>query len=112
MQIFVSPKSHVHGHPVNNNNNNNNNNNKNTNTNNKKNNNNNNKSLLGLRVSNCLSWESHITKLCQRTHSRLSLLNRISLFLPKPVLLRIYKQTILPTVIIIVRPCGMIVAQQ
>ena len=29
-------------------------------------------------------------------HSRLSLLNRISLFLPTPVLLRIYKQTILP----------------
>ena len=51
---------------------------------------------LMLRVSNCLSWESHITKLCQRTHSRISLSNRISLFLPKPVLLSIYKQTILP----------------
>ena len=51
---------------------------------------------LGLRVSNCLSCESHITRLCRRTHSRLSLLNRISAFLPKPVLCRIYKQTILP----------------
>ena len=51
---------------------------------------------LVLRASNFLSWESHITKLCQRTHSIISLSNRISLFLPKPVLLRIYKQTILP----------------
>ena len=29
-----------------------------------------------------LAWESHITRLCRRTHSRLSLLNRISAFLP------------------------------
>ena len=36
---------------------------------------------LGLRVNNCLSWESHITRLCKRTHSRFSLSDRISAFL-------------------------------
>ena len=54
---------------------------------------------LGVRTNNNdLSWEPHISRLCQRTYSRLNFLNRISAFLPKDVLLRIYKQTTLPII--------------
>ena len=53
---------------------------------------------LGVRVNNVLSRELHISRLCQRSYSRLGLLNRISGFLPKDVLFRIYKQTILPII--------------
>ena len=46
---------------------------------------------LGVRTNNNdLSWEPHISRLCQRTYSRLNFLNRIFEFLPKYVLLRIY----------------------
>ena len=38
----------------------------------------------------------HVNKLCQRTYPKFGLFNRISFFLPKVILLRIYKQTILP----------------
>ena len=53
---------------------------------------------LGVRTNNVLSLEPHISRLCQRTYSRLNFLNRISAFLPKDVLLRIYKQTTLPII--------------
>ena len=38
----------------------------------------------------------HVNKLCQRTYPKFGLFNRISFFLPKVILLRIYRQTILP----------------
>ena len=53
---------------------------------------------LGVRTNNVLSWEPRISRLCQRTYSKLKFPNRISGFLLKDVLLRIYKQTILPIV--------------
>jgi hypothetical protein len=51
---------------------------------------------LGVRISNILSWEQHVSRICQRLYPKLGLLNRISSFLPSVILLRIYKQTILP----------------
>ena len=51
---------------------------------------------LGVRINNILSWEHHIGRICQRLYPKLGLLNRISSFLPSTILLRIYKQTILP----------------
>ena len=51
---------------------------------------------LGVCISNILSWEHHISRICQRLFPKLGLLNRISSFLPSTVLLRIYKQTVLP----------------
>ena len=51
---------------------------------------------LGVRISNILSWEQHVSRICQRLYLKLGLLNRISSFLPSVILLRIYKQTILP----------------
>ena len=45
---------------------------------------------IGVRTNNILSWEPRISRLCQRTYSRLNFLNRIFEFLPKYVLLRIY----------------------
>ena len=38
----------------------------------------------------------HVGRICQRLYPKLGLLNRISSFLPSLILLRIYKQTILP----------------
>ena len=51
---------------------------------------------LSLRISNTLSWEYHVNRLCQRMYPKFGLLNRLSLFLLSSVLLRIYKQTVLP----------------
>ena len=51
---------------------------------------------LGVRICNVLSWEHHVNKICQRMYPKFGLLNRISSFLPTAILLRIYKQTILP----------------
>ena len=51
---------------------------------------------LGVRINNILSWEHHIGRICQRLYPKFGLLNRISSFLPSTILLRIYKQTILP----------------
>ena len=51
---------------------------------------------LGVRISDILSWEQHVSRICQRLYPKLGLLNRISSFLPSVILLRIYKQTILP----------------
>jgi hypothetical protein len=51
---------------------------------------------LGVRISNILSWEQLVSRICQRLYPKLGLLNRISSFLPSVILLRIYKQTKLP----------------
>ena len=51
---------------------------------------------LDVLTSNVVSWEPHVSRLCKQTYSRQRLLSRISALLPKHVLLRIYKQTILP----------------
>jgi hypothetical protein len=51
---------------------------------------------LGFRISNILSWEQHVSRICQRLYPKLGLLNRISSFLHSVILLRIYKQTIQP----------------
>ena len=51
---------------------------------------------LGVSISNILSWEHHISRICQRLFPKLGLLNGISSFLPFTVLPRIYKQTVLP----------------
>ena len=51
---------------------------------------------LGVRLTNTLSWEQHVSRISQRLYPKLGLLNRISSFLPPVMLLRIYKQTILP----------------
>ena len=50
----------------------------------------------GVRISNILSWEHHISRICQPLYPKLGLLIRISSFLPSTILLRIFKQTILP----------------
>ena len=47
-------------------------------------------------LTNTLSWEQHVSRISQRLYPKLGLLNRISSFLPPVMLLRIYKQTILP----------------
>ena len=46
---------------------------------------------IGVRTNNVLSLETHISRLCQRTYSRLNFPNRIAGFLPRNVLLKIYK---------------------
>ena len=50
----------------------------------------------GLRASNILSWDYRVNRSCQRMYPKFCLLNQLSLFLPSSVLLRIYKQTVLP----------------
>lgn len=51
---------------------------------------------LGVYVDSNLSWEYHLKYICQRVYPKLRMLNRISNFLSKDILLLIYKQTILP----------------
>ena len=51
---------------------------------------------LGVYVDNCLPWNKHVTYIQYRVYSKLKLLNRISSFLSRNILLRIYKQTVLP----------------
>ncbi len=44
---------------------------------------------LGVRLTNTLSWEQHVSRISQRLYPKLGLLNRISSFLPPAMLLRI-----------------------
>ncbi len=37
---------------------------------------------LGVRLTNTLSWEQHVSRISQRLYPKLGLLNRISSFLP------------------------------
>jgi hypothetical protein len=51
---------------------------------------------LGVYIDNCLAWNKYITNIKSRVYPKLKLLNRISHFLSRNVLLKIYKQTVLP----------------
>ena len=51
---------------------------------------------LGVNIDHNLSWNTHVHAISRRVYPRLKLLNRISKYLTRSVLLRIYKQTILP----------------
>ena len=51
---------------------------------------------FGVLLDNQLIWKDHLLYICKRIYPKLSLLNRLSSFLPRYVLLNIYKQTILP----------------
>ena len=68
---------------------------------------------LGVRMTNTLPWKPHVDRLCQRSYPKMKLLNRVSSFLPTAVLLRIYKQTILPIIdygSIIWQDCGSVLS--
>ena len=51
---------------------------------------------LGIYIDHCLTWNKHVTYIQSRVYPKLKLLNRISSFLSRDFLLRIYKQTVLP----------------
>ena len=51
---------------------------------------------LGIYIDPCLTWSKHVTYTQSRVYPKLKLLNRISFFLSHDILLRIYKQTVLP----------------
>ena len=53
---------------------------------------------LGAHVDSALSWNDHLTKLCTKIYPILCFLNRLSHFLSHEMLLKIYKQTILPAI--------------
>lgn len=53
---------------------------------------------LGVTVDSRLTWEPHITELIKRVSPKLALLGRLAGFLELKILLRIYKQTILPVI--------------
>ena len=53
---------------------------------------------LRVTVDSCLNWELHISQLIERVSSQIALLNRLAGFLDTKILLRIYKQTILPVI--------------
>ena len=70
---------------------------------------------LGVRMTNTLSWKPHVDRLCQRSYPKMKLLHRVSSFLPTAVLLRIYKQTILPIIdygSIIWQHCGSVLSNR
>ena len=51
---------------------------------------------LGVNIDNRLSWNNHVSYVSTKIYPKLKMLNRISSYLSRKVLLRIYKQTILP----------------
>ena len=51
---------------------------------------------LGTFIDHCLTWNKHVNYIQSRVCPKLNLLNRISSFLSRDILLRIYKQTVLP----------------
>lgn len=51
---------------------------------------------LGIYLDHCLTWSKHVAYIQSRVYPKLKLLNRISSFLSRDILLRIYKQTVLP----------------
>ena len=51
---------------------------------------------LGIYIDHCLTWNKHVTYIQSRVYPKLKLLNRIPSFLSRDILLRIYKQTVLP----------------
>lgn len=53
---------------------------------------------LEVTVDSRLNWEPHISQLIERVSPEIALLNRLAGFLDTKILLRIYKQTILPVI--------------
>ena len=53
---------------------------------------------LGVTVDSRLNWEPHISQLIEIDSPKIALLNRLAGFLDTKLLLRIYKQTILPVI--------------
>ena len=51
---------------------------------------------LGIYIDHYLTWNKHVTYIQSSIYPKLKLLNRISSFLSHNILLRIYKQTVLP----------------
>ena len=51
---------------------------------------------LGIYLDHCLTWSKHVAYIQSRVYPKLKLLNRISSFLSRDILRRIYKQTVLP----------------
>ena len=51
---------------------------------------------LGIYIDHCLTWNKHVKYIQSRVYPKLNLLNIISSFLSRDILLRIYKQTVLP----------------
>ena len=51
---------------------------------------------LGIYIDRCLTWSKHVAYIQSRVYPTLKLLNRISSFLSRDILLGTYKQTVLP----------------
>ena len=51
---------------------------------------------LGVYVDSNLAWKGHLSYMQKRTYPEIRLINRLSSFLTRSVLLKIYKQTMLP----------------
>ena len=51
---------------------------------------------LGVYVDTTLTWKEHLSYMQQRTYPKIRFINRLSIFLTIRVLLKIYKQTMLP----------------
>ena len=51
---------------------------------------------LGVYVDSTLAWKEHLSYMQKRTYPKIHLINRLSSFLTRSVLLKIYKQTMLP----------------
>ena len=51
---------------------------------------------LGVYVDSTLAWKEHLSYMQKRTYPKIRLINRLSSFLTRSVLLKIYKQTMLP----------------
>ena len=51
---------------------------------------------LGVYVDSTLAWKEHLSYMRKRTYPKIRVINRLSSFLARSVLLKIYKQTMLP----------------
>ena len=51
---------------------------------------------LGIYIDHCMTWSKHVIYIQSRVYPKMKLLNRMSSFLSRDILLRIYKQTVLP----------------
>ena len=51
---------------------------------------------LGVYIDSALTWGNQLSSICVKVYPKLCLLNRLSYFLPRDVLLKVNKQTILP----------------
>ena len=51
---------------------------------------------LGVYVDSNLAWKEHLSYMRKRTYPKIRLINRLASFLTRSVLLKFYKQTMLP----------------